>query len=92
MSIRNIIYSLFLTWSVWLAVAAAITQTLGGALNCHAQTYFANCSQLLMMGSQGIADPYTHMYAYPQDSARQARGWIWLEAWPRLQAFLLPYP
>jgi hypothetical protein len=41
---------------------------------------------------QGVADPYTHMYAYPRDSARQARGWIWLEAWPRLQAFLLPYP
>jgi len=43
---RNIIYSLFLTWILWLAAAAAITQTLGGALNCHNQTYFVYCSQL----------------------------------------------
>jgi hypothetical protein len=43
---RNVIYSLFLTWILWLAAAAAITQTLGGALNCHVQTYFVYCRQL----------------------------------------------
>jgi len=43
---QNIIYSLFLTWILWLAAAAAITQTLGGALKCHEQTYFVYCSQL----------------------------------------------
>ena len=44
--IRNITYSLFLRWIIWLAAAASITQTLGGTLNCHAQTYFVYCSQL----------------------------------------------
>ena len=46
MFMRNIIYSLFLTWILWLAAAAAITQTLGGGLNCHVQTYFVYCNQL----------------------------------------------
>ena len=44
--VRNLTYSLFLTWILWLAAAAAITSTLGGALNCHAQSFFAYCSQL----------------------------------------------
>jgi hypothetical protein len=37
---------LFLTWILWLAAAVAITQMLGGTLNCDIQTYFAYCCQL----------------------------------------------
>ena len=44
--IWNVTYSLFITWILWLAAAAAITQTLGGALNCHVQDYFVYCGHL----------------------------------------------
>ncbi|CAA7261317.1 unnamed protein product [Cyclocybe aegerita] len=37
---------LALTWILWLAAAAAITQTIGGALNCSTQTVFVFCGQL----------------------------------------------
>jgi hypothetical protein len=76
MPIRNITYNLFLAWSLWLAAAAAIIQTLGDALNCHAQTYFPYCSQLFMVANQGFADLYTHICAYSRNSVREARGWI----------------
>jgi len=48
MIISHFTYSLFLSWIVWLAAAAALTQTLGGGINCGAQTYlrFVYCSQL----------------------------------------------
>lgn len=36
---QNMTYSFFLAWITWLAAAAAITQTLGRALKCHAVTY-----------------------------------------------------
>ncbi|KIM47224.1 hypothetical protein M413DRAFT_23459 [Hebeloma cylindrosporum] len=45
-SVASHFFFLFLTWILWLAAAAAITQTLGGALNCHTQTYFVYCGQL----------------------------------------------
>lgn len=51
--IWNNIYSLFLMWILWLAAAAAITQILGGALNCYIQTYVVYCSQLNAL--QGFA-------------------------------------
>jgi len=38
--------SLSVTWILWLAAAAAITQTLGGALNCNTQSYLVYCGQL----------------------------------------------
>jgi len=37
---------LTLTWILWLAGAAAITQTLGGSLNCNVQIFFVYCGQL----------------------------------------------
>jgi hypothetical protein len=45
-SVASHFFFLLLTWILWLAAAAAMTQTLGGALNCDAQTYFVYCSQL----------------------------------------------
>jgi hypothetical protein len=39
-------FSLFVTWVFWLAAAAALTQSLGGALDCHTQTEFVYCGQL----------------------------------------------
>ncbi|KAJ7146531.1 hypothetical protein C8R44DRAFT_691006 [Mycena epipterygia] len=35
-----------LTWIIWTAAAAAITQMLGGGLNCHTQDVFVYCNQL----------------------------------------------
>jgi len=40
---------LFITWVLWLAAAAALTQNLGGALNCKTQTLFVYCGQLSAM-------------------------------------------
>jgi len=37
---------LFLTWVFWLAAAAALTQSLGGALDCHTNTEFVYCGHL----------------------------------------------
>jgi hypothetical protein len=37
---------LFSTWIFWLAAAAALTQSLGGALNCHIQDKFVYCGHL----------------------------------------------
>ncbi|KAF8954530.1 hypothetical protein BDZ97DRAFT_1864551 [Flammula alnicola] len=37
---------LAVTWILWLAGAAAITQTLGGSLNCANQSFFVYCGQL----------------------------------------------
>ncbi|PPQ92476.1 hypothetical protein CVT25_010421 [Psilocybe cyanescens] len=37
---------LAVTWILWLAAAAAITQTLGGSLNCSTQIVFVYCGQL----------------------------------------------
>ena len=39
-------FSLFVTWVFWLAAAAALTQSLGGALDCHTQTEFVYCGHL----------------------------------------------
>jgi hypothetical protein len=38
-------FSLSLTWIFWLAAAAALTQAIGGTLDCHV-TSFAYCGQL----------------------------------------------
>ncbi len=35
-----------MTWILWLAAAAAITQTLGGSLNCANDSFFVYCGQL----------------------------------------------
>jgi len=40
---------LFFTWILWIAGAAAITQTLGGGLNCATQDTFVYCTQLNAM-------------------------------------------
>jgi len=40
---------LSLTWLFWLAAAAALTQSLGGALNCDLLDTFAYCGQLNAM-------------------------------------------
>ncbi|KAF9055554.1 hypothetical protein BJ165DRAFT_1398385 [Panaeolus papilionaceus] len=37
---------LMITWILWLAVAASITQTLGGALDCTTEEKFVYCGQL----------------------------------------------
>jgi len=37
---------LSVTWIFWLAAAAALTQSVGGALNCSIQTKFIYCGQL----------------------------------------------
>ncbi|KAF5392172.1 hypothetical protein D9757_001605 [Collybiopsis confluens] len=37
---------LFLTWVIWTAAAAAITEMLGGGLNCNDVTGFNYCGQL----------------------------------------------
>jgi hypothetical protein len=39
-------FSLFVTWVFWLAAAAALTQTFGGALDCHTNTEFVYCGHL----------------------------------------------
>lgn len=39
-------FSLFMTWVFWLAAAAALTQSLGGALDCHTNTEFVYCGHL----------------------------------------------
>jgi len=39
-SIASHFVFLLLTWIFWLAAASSLTQSLGGALNCHIQTYF----------------------------------------------------
>jgi len=45
-SVASHFFFLTVTWILWLAAAAAITQTLGGALNCHTQSFFVYCGQL----------------------------------------------
>ncbi|KAF4612186.1 hypothetical protein D9613_004567 [Agrocybe pediades] len=45
-SIASHFVFLAITWVVWLAAAAAITQTLGGALNCKTNIVFVYCGQL----------------------------------------------
>lgn len=42
----SIVLSLSLTWVFWLAAATALTQSLGGALNCNAQDKFVYCGHL----------------------------------------------
>lgn len=42
----TVVHSLAITWVLWLAAAAAITQTLGGSLNCSHETFFIYCGQL----------------------------------------------
>jgi len=37
---------LVVTWVLWLAAAAAITQNLGGSLNCANDSFFVYCGQL----------------------------------------------
>jgi len=37
---------LFLTWILWLAAAAALTQSLGGTLDCKIQSEFVYCGHL----------------------------------------------
>jgi len=37
---------LAVTWIFWLAAAAALTQSVGGSLNCSIQTKFVYCGQL----------------------------------------------
>jgi Membrane-associating domain len=37
---------LFLTWVIWTAAAAAVTEMLGGGLNCNDVTGFNYCGQL----------------------------------------------
>ncbi|KAF9523077.1 hypothetical protein CPB83DRAFT_863418 [Crepidotus variabilis] len=37
---------LIITWILWLAAAAAFTSSIGGALNCHTQSFFVYCGQL----------------------------------------------
>jgi len=37
---------LAVTWIFWLAAAAALTQSVGGSLNCSVQTKFVYCGQL----------------------------------------------
>ncbi|KAJ6541530.1 hypothetical protein B0H19DRAFT_316853 [Mycena capillaripes] len=34
------------TWIIWTAAAAAVTEMLGGGLNCKGQDFFAHCNQL----------------------------------------------
>jgi hypothetical protein len=41
---------LLLTWIFWLAAAAALTQALGGALNCRIQDTFVYCAHLNALG------------------------------------------
>lgn len=38
--------SLGLTWLLWTASAAAVTEMLGGGLNCKFQDFFVYCNQL----------------------------------------------
>jgi len=45
-SVASHFFFLLVTWILWLAAAAAITQTLGGALNCNTQSFFVYCGQL----------------------------------------------
>jgi len=45
-SVASHFFFLSVTWILWLAAAAAITQTLGGALNCNTQSYLVYCGQL----------------------------------------------
>lgn len=40
---------LFLTWVIWTAAAAAVTEMLGGGLNCNDVTGFNYCGQLNAM-------------------------------------------
>ncbi|CAA7270866.1 unnamed protein product [Cyclocybe aegerita] len=37
---------LFVTWILWLAASAALTDTLGGTINCATQSVFVHCGQL----------------------------------------------
>ncbi|KAF8900237.1 hypothetical protein CPB84DRAFT_1779120 [Gymnopilus junonius] len=37
---------LFLTWILWIAAAAAVTQLIGGVLHCSTQTVFVYCEKL----------------------------------------------
>ena len=37
---------LALSWVIWTAAAAAVTEMLGGGLNCGAQDIYAYCGQL----------------------------------------------
>lgn len=39
-------HSLGFTWIMWTAAAAAITEMLGGGLNCKLQDTFVYCNQL----------------------------------------------
>ncbi|KJA19174.1 hypothetical protein HYPSUDRAFT_44414 [Hypholoma sublateritium FD-334 SS-4] len=45
-SIASHVIFLSVTWILWLAAAAAITQTLGGSLNCANDSFFVYCGQL----------------------------------------------
>ncbi|KAK0466139.1 uncharacterized protein EV420DRAFT_811477 [Desarmillaria tabescens] len=45
-SIASHLIFLFLTWVIWIAAAAAVTQMLGGGLNCKTQDVFVYCGQL----------------------------------------------
>jgi len=45
-SVASHIVYLSVTWIFWLAAAAALTQSVGGSLNCSTQTKFVYCGQL----------------------------------------------
>ncbi|KAJ6617393.1 hypothetical protein B0H10DRAFT_1315372 [Mycena sp. CBHHK59/15] len=45
-SVLSHLIFLGLTWIIWTAAAAAVTQMLGGGLNCQTQGVFVYCNQL----------------------------------------------
>lgn len=45
-SVLSHIVFLAFTWVMWTAAAAAVTEMLGGGLNCSTQSFFVYCGQL----------------------------------------------
>ncbi|KAK0493228.1 hypothetical protein EDD18DRAFT_1181119 [Armillaria luteobubalina] len=50
-SIASHFIFLFLTWVIWTAAAASITQNLGGDLDCKTEDVFVYCDQLNALGA-----------------------------------------
>jgi len=52
-SVLTHIIFLFITWVLWLTASAALTQSIGGGLNCSADSVFVYCNQLNALAAFG---------------------------------------
>lgn len=81
-------FSLLVTWILWLAAAAAFTESVGGSLNCSVQTKFVYCGQLNAL--EGFA--WLIWFAFSPFTLSQHSKFTIIQGSDDLHAHLRSYP